>query len=123
MTSRARDLSKFVIANFIPLDNANIKANASRIITLNSAREMGRIVHINRDMQSGFATPFEVYFSNGYTIRMKGGNVDGYSAAMSFVPEIKLGAVFLVNCPSLFCACLYVQPQQTSSLSCGKPTR
>ena len=39
---------------------------------------------------SGFGTPWEISFQANYTVLRKGGNVGGYSALFSFVPELKL---------------------------------
>ena len=47
-------------------------------------------VFVNADRQSGFGTPWEVMFYGNYTIRSKGGNVPGYSALFSYIPELKL---------------------------------
>ena len=52
-------------------------------ITLNT-------VYVNPDGLSGFGTPWEIAFVGNYTVRTKGGNVDGYSALFSFIPELKL---------------------------------
>ena len=47
-------------------------------------------VFVNPVRQSGFGTPWEVIFYGNYTIRSKGGNVPGYSALFSYIPELKL---------------------------------
>ncbi len=48
-------------------------------------------VFVNRDRLSGFGTPWEVLFQSNYTVLIKGGNVGGYTALFSFIPELKLG--------------------------------
>lgn len=47
-------------------------------------------VYVNPDGLTGFGTPWEIAFIGNYTVRTKGGNVDGYSALFSFIPELKL---------------------------------
>lgn len=47
-------------------------------------------VYVNRDLMSGFGTPWEISFQANYTVLRKGGNVGGYSALFSFVPELEL---------------------------------
>ena len=49
------------------------------------------VVFVNRDQLTGFGTPWEMRFQANYTVLRKGGNVDGYSALLSYVPELKLG--------------------------------
>ena len=48
---------------------------------------------MNRDGKTGFGTPWEIRFQSNYTILRKGGNVDGYSALFSYVPDLKLGKI------------------------------
>ena len=47
-------------------------------------------VYTNRDGLTGFGMPWEIRFQSNYTILRKGGNVGGYSALFSFVPELQL---------------------------------
>lgn len=47
--------------------------------------------YTNRDLETGIGTPWEVSFQNDYTVLMKGGNLRGYSAVFSIVPELQLG--------------------------------
>ena len=47
-------------------------------------------MYVNPDGLTGFGTPWEIVFVGNYTVRTKGGNVDGYSALFSFIPELKL---------------------------------
>ena len=42
-------------------------------------------------MQTGIGAPWEVWFQSGYTVLMKGGNLRGYSALFSIIPDLKLG--------------------------------
>ena len=63
-------------------------------------------VYVNRDQLTGFGTPWEIRFQANYTVLRKGGNVDGYSALLSYVPDLKLGMtctkfVVLLFYPSL----------------------
>ena len=48
-------------------------------------------VYVNRDQLTGFGTPWEIRFESNYTILRKGGNVDGYSALFSYIPDLQLG--------------------------------
>ena len=47
-------------------------------------------VYTNRDGLTGFGMPWEIRFQSNYTVLRKGGNVGGYSALFSFVPELQL---------------------------------
>jgi len=57
-------------------------------------------VYINRDQKTGFGTPWEILFRANYTIITKGGNVGGYSALFSMVPELQLGKSYAYS-PSI----------------------
>ena len=50
---------------------------------------------MNRDQLTGFGTPWEIRFQANYTVLRKGGNVDGYSALLSYIPDLKLGKYVL----------------------------
>lgn len=52
--------------------------------------------YVNPDRQTGFGTPWEIIYKGNYTIRTKGGNVNGYSALFSFVPELHLGNIIVI---------------------------
>ncbi|CAI8001938.1 Putative beta-lactamase-like 1 [Geodia barretti] len=54
-------------------------------------REIQLQVYVNRDQRTGFGTPWEIRFQANYTVLRKGGNIDGYSALFSYIPELKLG--------------------------------
>lgn len=47
--------------------------------------------YVNPDRETGFGTPWEIFYRGNYTIRTKGGNINGYSAIFSFIPELHLG--------------------------------
>ena len=49
------------------------------------------VVFVNPDHETGFGTPWEVFYIGNYTVRAKGGLVPGYSTLFSFVPELHLG--------------------------------
>ena len=80
-------------------DDLNILAewlfNANASLALPSlgdlATEMALPLFVNADQKTGFGTPWEVQFTSNYTILFKGGNVDGYSALFSYVPQLQLG--------------------------------
>ena len=48
------------------------------------------VAYTNRDGLNGFGTPWEIRFQGNYTILRKGGNLDGFSAIFSFIPELQL---------------------------------
>ena len=48
-------------------------------------------VFVNPDQLSGFGTPWEIGYEKNYTLLAKGGNLEGYSSLISFVPDLKLG--------------------------------
>ena len=49
------------------------------------------LVYVNRDQLTGFGTPWEIRFTANYTVLRKGGNIDGYSALFSYIPDLKMG--------------------------------
>lgn len=53
-------------------------------------------VFVNADGKTGFGTPWEIMFNDNYTIRTKGGNVPGYSALFSYIPELKLSMKIII---------------------------
>ena len=60
------------------------------------------IVFLNYDGITLFGTPWEMVFADTYLIRGKGGNVPGYSAQFSYIPELQLGKLLLSKY-SLYC--------------------
>lgn len=70
-------------------------------------------VFVNSDGISGFGTPWEILFLANYTILTKSGNIGGYSALLSFVPELQLGKCTSVLPPMYIhiygaCTCTWV---------------
>jgi len=55
------------------------------------------IVFLNYDGKTLFGTPWEMVFTNTYLVRSKGGNVPGYSAQFSYIPELGLGNNYQVT--------------------------
>ena len=53
---------------------------------------------------TGFGTPWEIRYQANYTILRKGGNVDGYSALFSYIPDLKLG--------ECVCVCVCVRERE-----------
>ena len=47
--------------------------------------------YTNRDGETGIGTPWEVQYQDKYTVITKGGNLRGYSAVFSIVPDLQLG--------------------------------
>ena len=57
-------------------------------------------VFVNADQKTGFGTPWEVQFISNFTVLFKGGNVEGYSALLSYVPKLQLGTLMVYGtCP------------------------
>ena len=69
-------------------------------------------VFVNPDKDTGFGTPWEVLYEGNYTIRTKGGNVDGYSALFSFIPQLHLGkSTNVITCTYLYSTGAYCNLQ------------
>jgi len=52
---------------------------------------------MNADGETLFGTPWEAIFQNGYLVRRKGGNIQGYASVVAMVPELRLSAVVMWN--------------------------
>ena len=84
---------------------------------------------MNRDQLTGFGTPREIRFQANYTVLRKGGNVDGYSALLSYIPDLELGKdvlcyVYNIIPNTIHTECvrviIYLQPT-TRVLKAGHP--
>ena len=71
------------------------------VVSLHCQLPLCAAVFVNRDRLTGFGTPWEIRFEGNYTILRKGGNVDGYSALFSFVPELQLGRLASRTCETV----------------------
>ena len=60
-----------------------------------SLREMMTPKDITPDGVTVWGSPFEMFFSEYFLIRTKGGNIDTYSALLTVIPELALGANIL----------------------------
>ena len=60
-----------------------------------SLREMMTPKDITPDGVTVWGSPFEMFFSEHVLIRTKGGNIDTYSALLTVIPELALGANIL----------------------------
>lgn len=60
-----------------------------------SLREMMTPKDITPDGVTVWGSPFEMFFSEHILIRTKGGNIDTYSALLTVIPELALGANIL----------------------------
>lgn len=60
-----------------------------------SLREMMTPKDITPDGVTVWGSPFEMFFSEHFLIRTKGGNIDTYSALLTVIPELALGANIL----------------------------
>lgn len=93
MYSTVNDLNKlsefFYNAHLLP--NSDYKLSKNDVLSADLRREMSLPCFVNPDRQTGFGTPWEIFYRGNYTIRTKGGNIDGYSAMFSFIPELHLG--------------------------------
>jgi CubicO group peptidase (beta-lactamase class C family) len=90
--SSCNDLAKVMIMLLNPRP-----ASSDQLIDGATIRESFLSQFIFTDKQSGFATPWELYYLDNYLLRTKRGDVNGYSSAIFMVPEIKLGIVVLTN--------------------------
>eukprot|EP01116_Phalansterium_solitarium_P017147 TRINITY_DN414_c0_g1_i1.p1 TRINITY_DN414_c0_g1~~TRINITY_DN414_c0_g1_i1.p1 ORF type:complete len:245 (-),score=72.94 TRINITY_DN414_c0_g1_i1:96-830(-) len=87
--SSVTDLLQLVSALMSPGDSGVMHAATSREMLLN--------LFVNADGVSMIGTPWESAYQAPYVVRSKGGNVDGYSALVSLVPELQLGLTMLWN--------------------------
>lgn len=60
-------------------------------------REMMTPKDITPDGVTVWGSPFEMAFKQHFLVRSKGGNIDSYSATFSVIPELALGANFLIS--------------------------
>ncbi|ETO16381.1 hypothetical protein RFI_20967, partial [Reticulomyxa filosa] len=67
------------------------------ILAPQTLREMLRPVSYSPDMQSAYGSPWEMQVVSGHLVRSKGGNVNGFSASVALVPEMRLGVIGLTN--------------------------
>ncbi|XP_003387189.1 PREDICTED: putative beta-lactamase-like 1 [Amphimedon queenslandica] len=96
MYSTINDLNKlsqfFYEAHILAFNDSSVLfSDFESILSSDLRREMSLPYFVNPDGQSGFGTPWEILFDGNYTIRTKGGNINGYSALFSFIPELHLG--------------------------------
>jgi hypothetical protein len=89
MYSTLQDLNK--LAQFFYSTGVDEEPVYSTVLSTNLRRMMLLPTYTNGDMQTGIGAPWEVWFQGGYTVLMKGGNLRGYSALFSIVPDLKLG--------------------------------
>ncbi|XP_065903484.1 putative beta-lactamase-like 1 isoform X2 [Dysidea avara] len=90
MYSTINDLMKF--ARFFTSAGQDGKVLRSDFV-----REMMLPVFVDYDFFTGFGTPFEMLLEGTYLIRSKGGIVGGFSGYMTFIPELELSYVVLLN--------------------------
>ena len=88
---------KQYFAAYPSLFHTNINSDYPFIVSPQILREMLRPVFINPDQKTRFGTPWEMEILNGHFIRGKGGNINGFSAEINMIPEIKLGVIELTN--------------------------
>jgi len=93
MYSTANDLGALIGLFF----RDNIPAGGTQLLDGQTLREMMEPVYINTDRASGFAIPFELEYFGNYLKQTKGGDVNGYSGKIVFVPDMKLGLVVQTN--------------------------
>jgi len=95
MYSSGRDLAKLItlLLNYDSPKNLQ----EGQVLDGSSIREMMQPRYLQSDRESGFALPFELYHLNDYMLRTKLGDVNGYSAQIVLVPELKLGIAVLAN--------------------------
>ncbi|CAI8016876.1 Putative beta-lactamase-like 1 [Geodia barretti] len=90
MYSSASDLNK--LAKFLYSNGAADDDPAFSGVLSPSLRRLILLpTYTNRDLDTGVGAPWEVSYQQDYTLIMKGGNLRGYSAVFSVVPDLKLG--------------------------------
>jgi CubicO group peptidase (beta-lactamase class C family) len=67
------------------------KVPFAEVLSAQNRRMMGQPVFWNPDGLTQFGTPFEIRTQSHYSIRRKGGNIVGFSAAFTYIPELQLG--------------------------------
>jgi len=65
-----------------------------------SIREMALPAYLNPSGLSLFSTPWEAFFMEPYLVRTKIGNIYGFTALTSFIPDLKLSINILWNSQS-----------------------
>jgi CubicO group peptidase (beta-lactamase class C family) len=82
----AADMGRFMIAHL-----QNGRYGKARILSETSARLMHRQHATSHPMLAGFAFGFQEGFTNGERLLQHGGNVEGFSAQMTLIPEHGIG--------------------------------
>lgn len=82
----AADMGRFMIAHL-----QNGRYGNARILSENAARDMHRQHATSHPKLAGFAYGFYESFTNGERILEHGGNVEGFSAQMTLLPERGIG--------------------------------
>ena len=98
--SSVNDLSVLIkqyFAAYPSLFQSDIDDGYNFVVEPQTLREMLRPVFVNPDQQSGFGSPWEMQMLKGHFIRGKGGNINGFSAEIDMIPEMKLGLIALSN--------------------------
>ncbi|XP_062513300.1 putative beta-lactamase-like 1 [Corticium candelabrum] len=92
MYSTVNDLAK--LGSFL-MSSYDYKSRSSSVLQKETIREMLLPLFLNPDGLTQFGTPWEMRLMHNYLVRRKGGNVPGYSALFSFIPELQLGVNIL----------------------------
>ena len=67
------------------------------VFQASTLREISLPVDIAPDGRTLWGSPFEMFLSNGFLMRSKGGNIDTYDAYFLFVPQLELGINVLIS--------------------------
>jgi CubicO group peptidase (beta-lactamase class C family) len=86
VNSSAGDMARFIIANL-----ANGEYAGTRILGESAARDMHRQHFTSHPQLPGFAYGFYEDFTNGERIIEHGGNVEGFSAELTLLPDRNVG--------------------------------
>jgi CubicO group peptidase (beta-lactamase class C family) len=86
INSSAADMGRFMIAQL-----QNGRLGSARILSENAARDMHRQHATSHPKLAGFAYGFYEGFTNGVRLLEHGGNVEGFSAQMTLIPEHEIG--------------------------------
>lgn len=84
--------------DLVALGRGILNAPASGLdIQPRTARDFLKPVFMNPDGASGMGTPWEILVIAGFVVRLKGGNLPGYTAAVAIVPDLDLTLAVTFN--------------------------
>jgi CubicO group peptidase (beta-lactamase class C family) len=85
------------VRDLLTLATTLMSAQDTQLLSQATLGELLAPLFMNADGETLFGTPWEARFQNGYLLRRKGGNIDGYAAFVAMVPELHLASVVMWN--------------------------